>query len=138
MAGKMSRNKGQRGEREVIKLLQPIVDRSFQRFKLEPPCLQRNLLQAHTGGHDVFGLDWLALEVKYQETVNLSPWWQQTLRQSGSDKVPVLIWRKSRMPWRVRMYGHVDEVKTVVDIDLPPFLEWMETRLCTILHAGES
>ena len=138
MAGKMSRNKGQRGEREVIKLLQPVVDRSFERFGMVPPCLQRNLLQAHTGGHDVFGLDWLALEVKYHETVNLSPWWAQTLRQCGHGQTPVLIWRKSRVPWRVRMYGHVDQVKAVVDLDLPPFLEWLETRICTELHAGKS
>lgn len=97
------RKKGQRAEREVIELLQPIVDRIYTKNGLEPPLLQRNTLQSHAGGYDIVGLDWLALEVKFQETEHINTWWAQAKRQAKPNQVPVLIWRKSRAPWQVKM-----------------------------------
>ena len=74
MAGLMSRNKGKRGEREVVKLLQPVVNEVYESLGLEPPLLERNLMQSHKGGCDLAGLDWLALEVKYQEQQQMTSW----------------------------------------------------------------
>lgn len=85
MSGNMSRNKGQRGEREVIKLLQPTVSRVYVEAGFPMPELTRNLSQSREGGFDISGLDWLALEVKYQETENVKGWWEQACRQAGVD-----------------------------------------------------
>lgn len=86
MSGNMSRNKGQRGEREVVKLLQPIINRVYGSRAVEPPQLERNLMQSHKGGFDIVGLEWMALEVKYQESANLNGWWKQTLDQARVDE----------------------------------------------------
>lgn len=85
MAGNMSRNKGQRGEREVIQLLQPIVDKLYLEAHMDGPKLRRNLMQSQDGGFDVAGLEWLALEVKFQEIENTTGWWKQTCKQAGTD-----------------------------------------------------
>jgi hypothetical protein len=83
----MARNKGQRGEREVIAVLQPIVNRVYLKYSFEPPLLKRNLLQTREGGFDIMGLEWMALEVKYQEHENVNGWWRQTCKQAGTDLV---------------------------------------------------
>lgn len=83
MSGSFSRDKGQRGEREVIKVLQPTVSRVYIEAGLPVPELARNLSQTREGGFDIQGLEWMALEVKYQETPNLKAWWDQTCRQAG-------------------------------------------------------
>lgn len=85
MGGLMSRNKGQRGEREVIALLQPTVDRLYVQAGYPTPILARNLSQSREGGFDIAGLEWLAIEVKYQENENVKGWWEQACRQAGVD-----------------------------------------------------
>ena len=141
MGGNHSRNKGCRGEREVVKLLQPIVDKVYDGLGLEPPELGRNLVQSRDGGFDISELDWLAVEVKFQEQITLPQWWVQTERQAGELRLPVLIYRKSRMKWRVQTLAHLpvgcSMVNAKVDIDLPTFLEWFE--LLVSYHArGEA
>lgn len=130
MGGKMSRNKGQRGEREVVKLLQPIVDKVYSGMGQESPKLARNLVQSRSGGYDLVGLEWLALEVKFQESFNLKDWWVQTLKQANENQEPVLIYRKSHIKWRVQMLGVLPlgctGVVSKVDIDLEMFCQWFE------------
>jgi hypothetical protein len=86
-----SRQKGQRGEREICHLL---ADKLGGEYK-------RNLSQTQDGGYDVLGLEGFAVEVKFQETLSIERWWKQTVEQAGKDRVPVLFFRKSRTPWRV-------------------------------------
>lgn len=133
MGGKMSRNKGQRGEREVAKLLQPIVDKVYSSRGLEPPVIGRNLQQTRDGGYDLSGLDWMALEVKWQEAFNLKDWWVQTLRQAGEQQIPILIYKKNHVKWRVRMIGELPIgcylMPALVDIDLETFCQWFETMV---------
>lgn len=133
MAGLMSRNKGKRGEREVIRLIQPVVNEVYQSLGLEPPVLERNLMQSHKGGFDLVGLDWLALEVKYQEQTQLTAWWEQCKRQAGKDREPVLFHRKNNAKWRVRMVGTLDagsrRVRCPVDISVEAFLAYLRIRL---------
>jgi hypothetical protein len=102
MGGKMSRNKGARGEREVYKILQPVVDECFLKCGKVPPLMERNGNQSRRGGYDIVGLDWMAIEVKYQEKLNLRQWWQQTIDQCAGDQKPVLFFRRNRIPWRVK------------------------------------
>ena len=112
-----SKDKGGRGEREIIALLQPIVDRVYRVAGKLPPKLQRNSMQANgLGGCDVVGLDWLALEVKRCETLLLDQWWQQTISQAKQGAMPVLCYRQSKQPWRVRTYVWYCDKYIVADI----------------------
>lgn len=133
MGGKMSRDKGKRAERQVIELLQPVVNEVFQTCGKEPPVLKRNTLQSDGGGSDIAGLPWLAIEVKHHETLNVSAWWAQTLRQCSATQDPVLIYRSNRTTWRVRMFGWCGEFtcghRAAVDIHAEDFLRWFRNRL---------
>ena len=86
-----SRQKGQRGEREICKILAEKLGGEFK----------RNLMQTAEGGYDVLGLDGWAVEVKYQEKLQIEKWWKQAVEQSSATKKPVLFFRKSREDWRV-------------------------------------
>ena len=68
MSGNMSRNKGQRGERAVAKLLMDATKELYEELGIEQPEFKRNLMQTQNGGYDLVGLDYLAIEVKWQET----------------------------------------------------------------------
>lgn len=133
MAGRMSRNKGARGEREIIAYLQPIVDKVCAEAGVPSIRVQRNLLQAHSGGHDIHGLEWLAMEVKRQEKENVPGWWRQTLRQCLPTQTPVLVYRANHQPWAVRMRAGLRvgkrTVNCVVTTDLPTFLVYFEQRV---------
>jgi hypothetical protein len=99
-----NRNKGHDGEREVVKLLKPIVETILGEGKL-----RRNLMQTREGGHDICGLDHLAIEVKRCETLEIEKWWKQTLRQAeqAGGLIPVLMFRQNRGKWRVMMFGRI-------------------------------
>jgi len=130
----MSRNKGKRGEREIITLLQPLVDQVYEANELDAPVLKRNTLQSDGGGFDIVGLDWIALEVKYHETFQVEKWWEQCMRQAGPGQMPVLVYRRNGMrTWLVRMLGFVGEPScghTVpVSVRWEDFLLWFRTRL---------
>lgn len=117
--GKMARDKGARGEREVIDLLQPIVDTAYREAGLEPPQLKRtSSMQADGGGCDVHGLDWLALEVKRCETLQLDAWWRQCLQQAKPGQMPVLVYRQNKRRWGVRCFLQIAVTNTVVAADL--------------------
>ena len=100
---KMSREKGKRGEREVVSLLKDHLGDDLE-FK-------RNLReQCHDGGIDVIGLDGWAIEVKNYQDVTPSlvkTWWSQACEQALLSKnKPVLFWKQTRRPWRVVISGH--------------------------------
>lgn len=138
MAKINSRSKGQRGEREVVKILQAAADEVYGYFNEEPPFFERNQMQSNNGGYDIIGLDWLAPEVKHCETLQLEKWWKQTLRQCGKNQTPVLFYRKSHVKWRVRMFGYfiIDKTtrrKYVADISLDDFSEWFKFKMSATL-----
>ena len=133
MAGKSSQDKGKRAEREIVKLLQPVVTKVYLAAGKEPISLERNLMQSHKGGYDIEGLDWMAPEVKHHETLQVNSWWQQTIRQAGKDRVPVLFYRQSRRPWSVRLRVNLPLAKSRItmpgDISMEAFIIWFERRL---------
>ena len=98
-----SRAKGASAEREVFKILSAGL--GFQ--------VERNLEQTRAGGADTTINRW-AIEVKRQEVTLLNAWWQQAVEQaqrlnkspraSGYATVPMLIYRRSRMPWRAIVF----------------------------------
>ncbi len=100
---KNSRAKGASAEREVFKIISAGLG-----FPVE-----RNLEQTRAGGADTTVGRW-AIEVKRQEVTLLNSWWQQAVEQaqrlnksplaSGHAAVPMLIYRRSRMPWRAIVF----------------------------------
>jgi hypothetical protein len=144
----MGKNKGARGEREVVKLLQPVLNELCAELGRPPPLLERNQMQTHRGGYDIVGVDWMALEVKRCETLNLETWWRQCLRQANIGQEPVLVYRKNRGKWRVLMYGWLgssEELirvtngigeRTTVDIALEPFLVYFKGRCALEMKAA--
>lgn len=129
-----NQNKGKEGERQVIRLLQPVVNAVYEAHGLEPVLLQRNTLQSDRGGCDLAGLNWLALEVKRQEQLAVPQWWQQTLRQAQGVKTPVLFYRRNNEDWKVVVEVSMEPVNgwsmpVVATISPADFVEWFKWRL---------
>lgn len=100
--GKMGLMKGKRAEREVIKLLTPVLEKVYAEAGIEDiPMLQRNTLQSDKGGYDIVGLDWLAIEVKHQESLAVNLWWKQTIDQAKTGQQATLFYRKNNVKWQV-------------------------------------
>lgn len=95
---KFSREKGKRGEREVARIIQDVVNEVFGE---NAPRIQRNTLQSDKGGFDLVGLEDFAIEVKRHEKLNVKAWWKQTVKQAGKDKLPILFYRQNNTPWSV-------------------------------------
>jgi Holliday junction resolvase len=91
MGGRMSRNKGAAGEREVFKILNDELGLD----------LKRNLDQYQGADSDLHIYGFCA-EIKRQETLSLKSWWEQVVTIARREReLPVLIYRQSRQPWRV-------------------------------------
>jgi hypothetical protein len=130
--GKMARDKGARGEREIIDLLQPIVDAAYAEAGQVPPQLKRtSSMQADGGGCDIHGIAWLALEVKRCETLQVEQWWHQCVSQAKADQLPVLVYRQNGCKWRVRLTLVVAVLDGTVtaDIAFDHFCNWLREAL---------
>jgi hypothetical protein len=87
----MSRTKGQVGEREVCSLLRDMTGKDYA----------RNLDQTRDSGGDILAGRYL-LEVKRQEVLKIDAWWEQACCSADdANKEPVIVFRRSRQPWRV-------------------------------------
>lgn len=89
------RDKGARGEREVIQLLKdhgwPLARRSSDgRAQAE----RGDIVRGPAGFH---------LEVKRRERISIVEWSRQAERDAHPTDRPAVIWRASREPWRVSM-----------------------------------
>ena len=97
--GAKSRNKGKRGELEAIHALEGLLG----------VTLAREHGQSAFGGHDctipLGGGMVVALEVKRCEVEEHGPWWTQARASAARvpGGIPVVVWRRSRQPWRVRV-----------------------------------
>lgn len=135
--GRGSREKGRRGEREIIDLLQPAVDDVCDAVGQPRFQLRRNQDQRFAAKqYDVIGLPWLAIEVKRQENLSgIGSWWRQLKAATRDKQVPVLFYRQSHRPWRVRMNVLTavviggPYVRMTVDISIDSFLVWFRQKL---------
>lgn len=95
MPGSRSRDKGARGEREVIKLI-------HDRLGIE--CHRT----PNSGGlwlpGDIHGLSGFHLECKYQEAWRLREWMRQAEAQCQEPQVPAVVFRSNREPWYVCLW----------------------------------
>jgi hypothetical protein len=111
-----SRTKGASAERELFKLISEATGVE----------VKRNLVQTREGGFDS-SVGRFAIEVKRQENLDFTSWWEQAVKQAEAAKLmPMLAYRKSRYPWRVRVWS-IDYIAlhggsgggyTVVEVDL--------------------
>jgi hypothetical protein len=135
---KMARNKGKRGEREIADMFIELMIKVEKELwkKGHSDEVKRNTLQSDRGGYDLVGIPGLAIEVKRQETLQLGPWWQQTLAQAKG-AMPVLIYRASRQPWRVRTLAYVAVAGSgcyaTSDISIDDFIKSYEIYYRSIL-----
>ena len=89
----MSRDKGSRGERQVIQMLQPIVDEVCDECGQPRLVLRRNASQRFAAKqYDVIGIPWMAMEIKFHENHSgREGWWRQTLEACMPGQIPILI-----------------------------------------------
>lgn len=85
------RRKGASAEREVLAQLGELLG----------VILTRNLEQTRGGGADCLAVKGWAIEVKRQERLSRPSWWRQAVKQATRHGVePLLLYRRSREPWR--------------------------------------
>jgi len=122
-----ARNKGARGEREAIAILQAVVEECLGS---EAFVLKRNLEQTREGGADITGApleyDLFSFEIKRQEKLELNKWWKQTVTQAdATGRIPVLMYKQSRVEWKVIVPATLAEYKSVrAEISIHDFLNW--------------
>ena len=89
MTGRMSRNKGAAGERELAKIL-------ADELGIE---VQRKLGQDRDGGDDI-QVGKYRLEVKRREALRLDDWCEQIQAAAAPGEWPVVVYRRNGQPWR--------------------------------------
>lgn len=136
--GKSSKQKGKRGEKEVIEILTGALNELSSLVDTHKlPILRQS---ATAKGHDLNGVEGLAIEVKRQETLHLDKWWQQAseqaelmLKKTGRTHQPVLIYKQNRKAWRVRMQVQLpyeNGVHFVIgEISMEDFLRWFKSHV---------
>jgi hypothetical protein len=132
-----ARSKGQRGEREIIDLLQPHLNEVSSYNQVPPPFLQRNQMQSHQGGYDIVGLPGFAFEVKRVEKDQdgaIAGWWRQCCGQAKAGEEPVLFYRRNGQAWRVMLFTRLDldakrRYKIPSVISMPDFIFYLKARV---------
>lgn len=94
--GKLSRDKGKRGEREVAKLLR---DHGFDGAQ------RGRQYQGGDDSPDVRGLPGFHVEVKRVEKFALYDALEQAEAEGAEDDIPVVFHRRSGKPWVVVLYA---------------------------------
>lgn len=85
---KGQREKGKRGEREVVGIIKDILGLDAKRR-----------VRQHDGDSDVMGVPGWSIEVKNCADLRVKEWWRQTVDQAGDD-LPVLFFKVPRRGWR--------------------------------------
>jgi hypothetical protein len=135
MGGKMAKNKGAGGERELRDLLEVWAHPVTTHLQAQRVQLERTAsAQSRAGGYDLAGLDWLAIEVKRVEVVALPSWWRQTLSQTKPDQLPFLAWRRNRTRWAFRVQVPHHGYLLVADFDEENARRWFQLELAQRLQ----
>ena len=92
--GKMQRNKGARGERELAKKLSKLFNIVAKRSRQ---------YMGSPDSPDVIALPGIHVECKRVEKLQLYPSLEQSANDSG-DNIPVLMHRRNRKKWVVALY----------------------------------
>lgn len=111
--GANPRTKGAEGERQVIKMLTPLVvsvmtDMGAPKAQIEAAqkMIQRNQNQSAVGGNDLTHTFDISIEVKRQEQLAINTWWNQCeVAANRNNELPLLIFKQNNKPWRFITYG---------------------------------
>lgn len=134
------RQKGQEGEREIQRALEPIVRKVMEAggYALpDKPIIQRNQNQSAVGGSDLSNTFGMCIEVKRQEQLSINTWWKQcTDAAKDNGETPVLLYRQNGKKWRcVVMVGLPLPARTTpldsllmfrAELSWDDFLAWFE------------
>lgn len=138
-----AKNKGTRGEMEVIEKLQTMLLAWYKENGMARQCpkLSRNLTQSRDGGADVVGIKGLSIEVKYQEKRFSHMWWRQCrIAATTTGTEPQLWYRANLQSWRIRMYQLCTvgdkSIRIPVTLDLDAYEAWLRLWLGQCLKNG--
>jgi hypothetical protein len=145
------RQKGAEGEREIIKLLDPIIKRVALEhgYDISSASVQRNQNQTAVGGCDLSNTFGCAIEVKRQEQLAINTWWEQCLAQAKrNNEIPVLLFRQNQKKWRCIMDGAImvldstspsglSPVWVRVEVSIDDFLVWFELHVHKRMAEGD-
>ena len=93
MSGAASRNKGARGERELVRMLRDNIGGDYSRNLKQYQQAQHGDIEQLVGP--------FLIEVKNHATLNLRAWWQQTVTAAEKrGAVPCLAYKITRAGWR--------------------------------------
>lgn len=87
-----SKAKGAKGEREIAKLIR---ERGYD--------VRRGQQYNGLGGEDVVGLDYIHIEVKRVEQLNIDNAMEQAKRDSKIGQIPTVFHRKNNKKWKVTL-----------------------------------
>ncbi|MBX6334209.1 hypothetical protein IRY61_02605 [Candidatus Saccharibacteria bacterium] len=90
---RLSREKGKRGEREVVSIIHDLLGVNASRR-----------VRQHDGDSDVIGVPGWSIEVKRRAVVTEGmkrQWWDQACVQANDDERPCVWYRANRSGWRV-------------------------------------
>lgn len=135
------RQKGAEGERQVIKMLTPVIidvmkELEYPQDKIDAALkmVQRNQNQSAVGGNDLSNTFGMSIEVKRQEQLSVGTWWAQCEAAAvRNGELPVLIYRQNNKAWRIRTLGFLHapgdnggwtSVRAQVEFDQATFLTW--------------
>lgn len=88
-----SRSKGARGERELAGILR---EHGYE-------ARRGQQYSGANGDPDVVGLDFIHIECKRREALNLYDAMSQSKRDAREDEVPIVAWRRNNCGWLVTM-----------------------------------
>jgi hypothetical protein len=140
------RQKGQEGEREIQRALEPIIRKVMTEGGFPLPdkaIVQRNQNQSAVGGSDLSNTFGLAIEVKRQEQLSINTWWKQCeTAAKDNDEWPVLLYRQNGKKWRcvTLVWLHLPagaQRQGRAEFDMDTFLAWFEEWVRRKLVQGE-
>ena len=139
------RQKGQEGEREVQRALEPIVRKVMSEggYPLpEKAIVQRNQNQSAVGGSDLSNTFGMCIEVKRQEQLSINTWWKQcTTAATENNEHPVLLYRQNGKKWKcvTRVWLQLPggaQLRVRAEMDWDSFLLWFEEWVRRALAQG--
>lgn len=148
------RQKGAEGEREIVKLLTPIIVKVMTEMAFPPEqitaaekMVQRNQNQSAVGGNDLSNTFGMSIEVKRQEQLAINTWWDQCVTAANrNNELPVLMWRQNGKKWNVRTYVWLAlphetnaswrQTQAIANFDIETFKTWFEAWVRSKLLAG--
>lgn len=150
--GSFSKQKGKRGERQIVKMLQGAIEEVYQWLEQQPryesiktliegqpqlkrPFLERNQNQTNAGGCDLVGIKWASIEIK--NTAKCSPalitkWWQQCLDQCEENEEPILFFKRGttqRVMVKGVIGGNIIHHRVPVEICIEDFMMYFRNKV---------